>query len=84
MPTKEVHLPGAKRSYDTDGDAWGCITFAPSWRLVLAFVIGTEAAPWSGVAAYVAIQAPSHGSGPDRSCLDDACVARVSGAHRVP
>jgi IS1 family transposase len=40
VPTKEAHLPGAKRYGDTYGDAWGWIAFAPVWRFVLAFVIG--------------------------------------------
>jgi len=40
VPTKEAHLPGAKLSCDTYGDAWVWIAFAPVWRLVLACVIG--------------------------------------------
>lgn len=40
--TKEAHLPGAKLSCDTYGAAWVWIAFAPVWRVVLAFVIGTR------------------------------------------
>lgn len=38
--TKEHNLPYAKIYYETYGDAWVWIAFAPVWRLVLAFVIG--------------------------------------------
>ncbi len=38
--TKEAHLPLAKLSDETYGDAWVWIAFAPVWRLVLAFVVG--------------------------------------------
>ena len=41
--TKEAHLPGAKLSCDTSGDAWVWIAFAPVWRMALAFVIGKRA-----------------------------------------
>jgi len=44
----------------------------------------SRADPWSWIAAYVATRDPSDGSGPDRSCLDDGGVARVSSARRVP
>jgi transposase-like protein len=42
VPTKEAHLPGAKISCATYGDAWGWSAFAPVWRLVLAFVLGNR------------------------------------------
>ena len=38
--TKEHNLPCAKIYYETYGDVWVWIAFAPVWRLVLAFVIG--------------------------------------------
>ena len=38
--TKEAHLPFAKLSCETYGDAWVWWAFAPVWRLVLAFVVG--------------------------------------------
>jgi IS1 family transposase/transposase-like protein len=38
--TKEAHLPYAKLYSDTYGDAWVWLAFAPTWRLVLAFVVG--------------------------------------------
>ena len=47
-------------------------------------VTNAGADPWSRIAAYVATRNPSDGRGPDRSCLDDGGVARVSGARRGP
>ncbi len=38
--TKEQHLLTAKLCCETYGDAWVWIAFAPTWRLVLAFVVG--------------------------------------------
>ena len=38
--TKEKNLPFAKIYYETYGDAWVWVAFAPVWRIVLAFVIG--------------------------------------------
>ena len=38
--TKEAHLPFAKLSCETYGDAWVWLAFAPVWRLILAFVVG--------------------------------------------
>jgi IS1 family transposase len=40
--TKDEHLPWAKTSRDTYGDAWVWVAFAPEWRLVVAFVVGTR------------------------------------------
>lgn len=38
--TKERQLPTAKCCCDSYGDAWIWLAFAPTWRLVLAFVVG--------------------------------------------
>jgi IS1 family transposase len=38
--TKQHHVPFARLSDETYGDAWVWIAFAPVWRLVVAFVIG--------------------------------------------
>ena len=38
--TKQHHLPFARLSDETYGDAWVWVGFAPVWRLVVAFVIG--------------------------------------------
>jgi hypothetical protein len=38
--TKQHHVPCARLSDETYGDAWVWVAFAPVWRLVLAFVIG--------------------------------------------
>jgi hypothetical protein len=40
--TKEAHLPGAKLSGATYGDAWVWIACAPVWRVGLACVMGTR------------------------------------------
>jgi len=37
---KERQLATAKRCCDSYGDAWIWLAFAPTWRLVLAFVVG--------------------------------------------
>jgi len=38
--TKQHHVPCARLSDETYGDAWVWVACAPGWRLVLAFVIG--------------------------------------------
>lgn len=38
--TKEHQLATAKRCCDSYGDAWIWLAFAPTWRVVLAFVVG--------------------------------------------
>jgi IS1 family transposase len=38
--TKQRQLSTAKRCCDSYGDAWIWLAFAPTWRLVLAFVVG--------------------------------------------
>jgi IS1 family transposase len=38
--TKEAHVPYAKIYYETYGDAWVWLAFAPVWRLIVAFVVG--------------------------------------------
>jgi IS1 family transposase len=40
--TKDEHLPWAKTSRDTSGDAGVWVALAPEWRLVVAFVVGTR------------------------------------------
>ena len=49
VQTQNEPLAWAKTDRDTDGDAWVWLAFAPEWRLVVAFVVGTRTpaeAPW--------------------------------------
>lgn len=39
--TKQENLAGAKEYLDAYGDVWVWLAFAPVWRLVVGFVIGT-------------------------------------------
>ena len=45
IPTQQENRPGAKESIETDGDAGVGWAFAPVWRWVLGFVIGTQDPP---------------------------------------
>ena len=62
----------------------GVLPFRVTAQELASTVTNAGADLWSWVAASVATRDPSDGSGPDRSCLDDGGVARVSGARGVP
>lgn len=42
VQTQDEQLAWAKTSHDTSGDAWVWVAFAPEWRLVVAFGVGTR------------------------------------------